>query len=143
MKTIVLAGILVLLTASLGIAQEQAEKRPQIPKAEAPESWHLKKKAVTQSFEVKPGKRFKITVESNRSTGYQWRLARPLDQKVVKLIGSGYRSPEVKLPGAGGKEIWTFEAVAPGRTEIAMQYVRPWEKGVPPARTAKFAVVVK
>jgi predicted secreted protein len=143
MKTIVIAVALVLLIAGLGIAQEQAEQRPQIPKAALPKPWELKKPTVTKSFEVKPGKRFQITLESNRSTGYQWRLARPVDQKVVKLIGSGYRSPEVKLPGAGGRQIWTFEAVAPGRTEIAMQYVRPWEKGVPPARTAKVAVVVK
>jgi len=143
MKTIVIAGILVLMTANLGIAQGQTKESPQIPEAAAPKSRDLKKPTVTQSFEVKPGKRFRITLESNRSTGYQWRMARPLDQKVVKLVGSGYQSPEVKLPGAGGKEIWTFEAVAAGRTEIAMQYIRPWEKGVPPARTAKFTVVVK
>jgi len=136
-------AILVLLTATCGIAQGQAEESQQIPGAAAPLAEGSKQSTLSKSYEVKPGKRFKITLESNRSTGYQWRLARPVDQKVVKLVGSGYQSPQVKLPGAGGKEIWTFEAVGRGRTEIAMQYVRPWEKGEPPARTARFVVVVK
>lgn len=142
-KIKLIVAILVLLSANLGIVQGQAEERRENSAAAGSKSEDLKLPTVTKSYEVKPGKRFKIVIESNRSTGYQWRLARPLDQKVVKLVGSGYQSPQVKLPGAGGKEIWTFQAVAPGRTEIAMQYIRPWEKGEPPARTARFVVVVK
>jgi inhibitor of cysteine peptidase len=143
MKIVAIAGALVLVVAALAIAQGQAQEGEQGPESAVPKPEDLKQPTITQSYQVKPGSRFRINLESNRSTGYQWRLARPVDQKVIKLVGSGYQSPEVKLPGAGGKEIWTFEAVAAGRTEISMQYVRPWEKGVPPARTARFSVVVK
>jgi predicted secreted protein len=143
MKVMAIAGAFVFMVATLAFAQSQPEEPSQIPGPAAPKPEDTKQPTITQSYQIKPGSRLRINLESNRSTGYQWRLARPVDQKVIKLVGSGYQSPEVKLPGAGGKEIWTFEAVAPGRTEIAMQYVRPWEKGVPPARTARFSVVVK
>lgn len=143
MKTTVIVWILVFLFAPLGMVPGLAEEGRQVPGAAAPQPENSKQPTLTKSYEVAPGKRFKIMLESNRTTGYQWRLAGALDQKVVKLIGSAYQSPEAKLPGAGGKEIWTFQAVGRGRTEISMQYIRTWEKGKPPARTARFSVVVK
>jgi len=88
------------------------------------------------------GKRFAVTLDANATTGFRWRLARPLDTHVVRLVGSEYRAPDVHRAGAGGKEVWTFEAVAPGRTIIAFEYVRPWEKDVPPARTRVVPVTV-
>lgn len=95
-------------------------------------------------IEVKAGQEFTIALESNRTTGYGWQLAEPLDENILKLVGSEYRSSATTpLPGAGGKEIWTFKAVAPGKTTVSLKYVRPWEKNVPPIQTAAFAVVVR
>ena len=54
-----------------------------------------------------------------------------------------YQVPETLIPGAGGKEIWVFQAVGAGKTEITLQYVRPWEKGMAPSQTATFVVVVR
>jgi inhibitor of cysteine peptidase len=141
--TIIVIVILFSLWATQGLAQGRPEETQQTPAATLAQAGSARQPTISKSYEVAPGKRFKIMLESNRSTGYQWRLARPVDQAVVKLMGSGYESPRVKLPGAGGKEIWTFQAVGRGRTEITMKYIRPWEKGEAPARTARFVVVVR
>ena len=89
------------------------------------------------------GKEFAITLESNRSTGYLWELTRPVDEAVVSLVRSEYRQADTGRPGAPGIETWTFVASGAGETEIAMKYVRPWEAGAAPARTAVFKIVVR
>jgi predicted secreted protein len=93
--------------------------------------------------EVEAGKEFSIVLLSNHTTGYQWQVATPLDEQIVRRVGSEYVAPTVSRPGAGGKEVWTFRAVGLGRTEIALQHVRPWERGVAPVETAKYLVVVR
>jgi hypothetical protein len=35
-------------------------------------------------------------------------LARPPDEKLVKLLGSEYKRLDSKLLGAGGDMVWTF-----------------------------------
>lgn len=94
-------------------------------------------------IEVKAGEEFSIALASNRTTGYQWRLVTPLDEQIVQAVGSEYVAPAGGRPGAGGKEVWTFRAVGAGKTEIALQYLRPWEAGVAPAETARYVVVVR
>jgi len=96
----------------------------------------------TGPLAVASGQQFALTLESNRTTGYQWQLAEPLDGAIVTLVGTEYATPEARLPGAAGREIWTFQAVGQGKTMISLEYVRPWEKDVPPAKTADFLVVV-
>ncbi|MDZ4164856.1 MAG: protease inhibitor I42 family protein [Smithellaceae bacterium] len=93
------------------------------------------KPSAARSLEAALGEEFTIVLASNATTGYGWSLARPLDETVIRLIGSVYRVPETNpaVVGAGGKEIWTFSAVGKGKTEIFLKYVRPWEKDTPPA----------
>ena len=52
---------------------------------------------------VTQGDQFVIALPSNRSTGYQWQLARPVDNDIVPLVNLEYVA-SVNLPGAGGKE---------------------------------------
>jgi inhibitor of cysteine peptidase len=90
-----------------------------------------------------PGGKFVITLESNRTTGFCWQVAKPLDEKVVKLSGSEYVPSQSDLDGAPGKELWTFTAVEPGQTAISLKYIRPWEKNKPPAKEVNFTVIVR
>jgi inhibitor of cysteine peptidase len=92
---------------------------------------------------VKVGQEFKFTLRSNATTGYQWVLAKPLDEKLVKLLGSEYKRLDSKLVGSGGDMVWTFQALAEGKAEIGLNYVRPWEKGQKPAQATNFVVVIK
>ncbi len=92
---------------------------------------------------IPAGNEFTLTLESNRTTGYQWQLAGAPDETLVQLVGNKYELPDTRLIGAGGREVWTFKAVGKGRTEIHLEYVRPWEKDVPPVKEAVFTVVVE
>lgn len=92
---------------------------------------------------VSPGEKFVIVVTSNRTTGFSWQVAKPLDEKVIRLVGSEYVPSQVDLDGAAGKEVWTFIAVGAGRTAITLQYVRSWEKDKPPLQEATFTVIVR
>ncbi|MCX5906628.1 MAG: protease inhibitor I42 family protein [Deltaproteobacteria bacterium] len=89
------------------------------------------------------GQEFTFTLESNPSTGYQWQLARPLDEAIIMLIRSEYQQPESKLLGAPGKEVWTFKGMGPGKATIDLNYVRPWEKNIPPVASRSFAIQVR
>jgi len=94
--------------------------------------------------EVKVGQEFDITLDSNPSTGYQWQLAKQLNETILVLIGSEYKPSESDLiAGAGGMEIWTFKAVNSGTAEISLKYVRPWETDVPPIKEQNFGIIVK
>ncbi|MDY6892887.1 MAG: protease inhibitor I42 family protein, partial [Chloroflexota bacterium] len=72
-----------------------------------------------------------------------WRLAEDVDENVLRLANSEYSAPETTLVGAGGQEVWTFEAVGAGETTISLEYVRPWEEGVPAVDTFQLTVVVE
>ncbi len=94
-------------------------------------------------FTMKVGDEFVLTLESNPSTGYLWQLAERPDENVVRLVGSEYKAAsDAHRVGAGGNEVWTFRATGKGRTAINLIYVRPWEKDVPPARTATAMIIV-
>jgi inhibitor of cysteine peptidase len=88
------------------------------------------------------GQTFKITLPSNPTTGYSWQLATAPDAAIVAKEGHEYRSNTPVRSGSGGHEIWIFKARGKGRTAISLQYVRPWEKGQPPADTSRFEIIV-
>lgn len=92
---------------------------------------------------VKVGQEFKISLQYNASTGYQWQFGQPPDQNLLKLLGTEYKRPKSNLLGAGGDEIWTFKALAEGKTKLELNYVRPWEKGSSPAQRTNFVIVIK
>jgi len=96
-------------------------------------------------IEVEKGQKFTIILESNPTTGFGWQLAKPLDESIVKFIDSEFRTLATKFPpppGTGGIEIWTFEAIGVGTTEVFMEYLRPWEDA-PPEKEQTFIVIVK
>lgn len=99
--------------------------------------------SAAESIEVEAGARFSLTLDANPTTGYQWRLVQPADEGVVKLAGTQYTPRTPGLPGGGGAQVWTFQAVAPGTTTIQLEYVRPWEVGVAPARVLQRPVAVR
>ena len=96
-----------------------------------------------EAVALNSGCRFAVRMHSNPTTGYGWQLAKPLDEKIVVLVTNDYIHPDTRLIGAGGNEVWIFKAVGRGQAEIALKYVRSWEKDRPPAETSVFKVVVK
>ena len=101
----------------------------------------------TEAAERKPivatmGEDFKITLESAGTTGYQWVLARPLDERLVKFVSNDYKRPHARQPGAQGCEVLSFKALGEGRTEVHLKYAQLWEKDSPAVRNTNFVVVI-
>ena|SRR5436853_723550 len=87
-----------------------------------------------------------IELPSNRTTGFTWDLAES-DETILQQQGD----PQYKFDfegeeptvGAGGAQVFTFVAKAPGKTRLKLIYHRPWEKGVASAKTFSVRIVVE
>jgi len=86
------------------------------------------------------GREFVITLDANATTGYEWQLANPIDDSLIKLVSSEYIPDKTELVGRGGKSIWTFKAICAGKAQISFKYIRPWEKDTPPTKEAPYIV---
>ena len=83
----------------------------------------------TQTISVETGKEFVIGLGSNPTTGYSWQVSH--DVAMVEMEESWYElGKEAKegAVGAGGVEFFKFKALKTGRTQITLDYQRPWEK---------------
>jgi inhibitor of cysteine peptidase len=98
--------------------------------------------AESKPIKVTVGQEFKISLQSNPTTGYRWQFAKAPDEKILKLLREDYEHPNSNLAGAGGKQIWTFKALAYGKTTLELNYIRSWETNSPPAQSTNFVVYV-
>jgi len=99
-----------------------------------------------KTLKVKVGDVVSVKLKANRTTGYSWALASgKLDEKILKSDGNEYKVDEhpAGMVGVGGNDVWTFTAVAAGKTEIVLGYARPWEKDKEPAEAFKLTVEVE
>jgi inhibitor of cysteine peptidase len=96
-----------------------------------------------KTIAARAGEEFTVKLDSNATTGYQWQLAEPVDEKMIKFLRSEYIAPNTDLMGAPGVENWTFMALKPGRSKIALKYVRSWEKDNPPVDRKEFTITIK
>src|SRR5271168_3110378 len=96
-----------------------------------------------EEVRVLAGKQFSITLAANRTTGYSWRLAAPLDAAVLKQVGNDYHAADSGAVGAAGEEVWTFESVGKGAVQLNFEYVRPFEKDAKPVKTAKYSIMIE
>lgn len=88
---------------------------------------------------------FQIKLESNATTGYSWSPAKDTNFEVLTVASSEYvqSSKNKDMVGSGGYEVFTFNAVGKGQTELVLEYQRLLEEGVEPANTFKISVTVK
>jgi inhibitor of cysteine peptidase len=104
----------------------------------------MSQKNIGQQVEVPVGGSLKVTLGSNRTTGFQWELTGIADPAVLQQDGeSEYLSPAGSVVGAGGREVWHFKALKSGTTTISMSYNRPWEGGEKGEWTYNLTVTVK
>ena len=92
----------------------------------------------TSPVDVSMGDTFTISLEANPSTGYSWELTGPLDDKVVVELGSDHQPGEGTAVGVPGHQLFRSRRSGKGTATIGLQYVRPWETGVAPAKTSEF-----
>ncbi len=84
-----------------------------------------------------------VSLKSTPGSGFSWKIAQ-LDNKVLRQAGE----PEMvqgahPMPGAPATQVFRFVATGGGSIGLELDYVRPWEKNAPPARTFSLGVTVR
>lgn len=82
-----------------------------------------------------------IKLTSNPSTGFSW--AKPEPVAHLSLVSSRSERGSSTQPGASGFQIFTYEATRPGDATLALNYLRPFEKNTPPARTFHLTLTIE
>lgn len=93
-------------------------------------------------LEMEVGDKVRIELCSNPTTGFQWDYEMTAEN-VLEEEDHDFEEPEEAVPGAAGIEVWTFEAVGEGTTEVQMEYSQPWEGGLKAEWTYTMTVTVK
>lgn len=88
------------------------------------------------------GDKIRLELCSNQSTGFKWEY-KFTAENVVQQEDYDFEEPSADVVGAPGKELWTFEAVETGTTEIQMEYSQPWEGGTKAEWTYTVKVTVQ
>lgn len=83
-----------------------------------------------------------VTLEENMTTGFQWMAKYDPKLCKVEIIHRGPENPGgVPVCGAPGKAIITVWRLTDRPVDLTLEYRRPWEKDVPPAKVIHYAVV--
>lgn len=82
-------------------------------------------------LQVTAGKEFDIVFRANITTGYEWRLVGALDETAVRFVTKRYEPDKPITTGSGGLDVWRFQAVSPGESQIVLGHFPPDGRDVP------------
>ncbi len=96
-----------------------------------------------QTVTLQVGQTLEVRLPANPTTGYEWQV-REVDDAVLQTLGEPqFVAEDSERLGAGGVQVWRFQAQAVGTTTLDMVYVRPWETDTPPAERFYLTVTVR
>jgi inhibitor of cysteine peptidase len=95
-----------------------------------------------ETVTLKTGDTLLIELDGNITTGFNW-IPAPQDPVLLEQVGESEVTPASDLPGAPGKILLQFKAVARGQAVLRLDYKRSWETNVAPEKTFEVTVVVK
>lgn len=112
-----------------------------------PKEFQLDASKNGSSLNAEVGDSITLELEGNPTTGFLWVFAAPYDEEILIMTGESYSKPDegkdgAKRMGAPTTKTMTFKAVGPGRTGLKLEYRRPWEKGIAPAKVFECLVSV-
>lgn len=84
---------------------------------------------------------FEITLDDDTSGELRWLFVEPPDETLLKIVSETFNGPEGE-EGGPGKRVWLFQAIADGETEFTIEFLRPWEEDVEPAKSPTFKIVI-
>lgn len=98
----------------------------------------------SESIAAVAGQDFQVVLDSNPSTGYEWAMVNTPDAKVIQPKGNYFlQGPgSANMPGAPGRQVWNFAALAPGKTDVKFENRQAGQQGGTPAQTHDVAVAV-
>ena len=91
------------------------------------------------------GQELAVHLQSNVTTGYAWEIVPPVPEVLTVTDPGTYRAASGSEPrvGSGGTTSFVVRGARPGKGTLELVYRRPWETGVPPARTVRVEVDVR
>ena len=95
--------------------------------AAAAEVTALQAKDDGREIQVKVGAIIELSLEETAGTGYSWAFDR-LDEQHFELLKTETRSPAEKhLVGGPVLKTWRLKAKSAGKSQLTLNYFRPWE----------------
>jgi inhibitor of cysteine peptidase len=86
------------------------------------------------------GQALDIVLPMNAGTGYGWRL----DQEASSILAGGSsRVTDTDRPGGPVSTIFSYQALAAGKTTLSFTFKRPWMPDTPDDQKAVFQVKVR
>jgi inhibitor of cysteine peptidase len=85
--------------------------------------------------------RLTVRLPAQTGTGYSW--TPKAGSSLLHLVKSYMQTPAHMLPGRTETQIFVFTPSAAGTDELELDYRRPWEKGVAPAKVFRFTATVE
>ena len=74
------------------------------------------------SIDLEVGQTLEVSLEENPSTGFAWNVTEEPDAAVIAPVEDDFDISDPYSDGAGGTRSLLFEAVAPGETEMLLDY---------------------
>ena len=112
----------------------------------------ITEKAETRITVHGPGE-FSIKIKSSPGTGYSWAVQEIKEGSPIKFLRRVDEEDQPEDPNNTGDQksmvqetaydMFTFEALEPGKVEVYLNYRRPWEKDVPPIKKHKIYITVE
>ena len=84
-----------------------------------------------------------VSLPATSGTGYVWQVAKIETAFLAQAGNPTFEHDEKAMPGAMWHQTFHFTAEAAGTGKLELQYLRPWEKTTPPAKTFTLNVFVK
>lgn len=88
------------------------------------------------------GEEFELQLKENPTTGYIWTVDK-LESSMLSVSKVDYKADNSQLLGSGGVRTIRIKTLNPGQTKIRLLMVRPWEKGVVPAKVFELDLKIK
>lgn len=89
------------------------------------------------------GQTLTLTLPSNPSTGYRWRVEDPAANVLQSLGPEVYNAPEEDVVGSAGVSTWRYQANSVGTSQLVLVYQQPWAKDVAPVQIFECKVIVR
>lgn len=122
-----------------GAAAEVDDKTADEPKISYPQAEE------GQTTEIGVEGYFEIVLDDDTSGELRWLFEEPPDETLLKIISERFDGPPGDEEGGGGpgKRVWLFQAIADGETELTLEFLRPWEEDVEPAKSITYKIAIK
>ena len=85
--------------------------------------------------------RLMIRLPAQSGTGFSW--TPKASSSLLRLVKSYEKASAHMLPGGIAPEVFVFTPVASGTDQLELDYRRPWEHGVTPAKVLRFTATVE